>query len=195
MVIDDATLVFRYQLGDEYALDALFQRHRQTAYQYAFRLTRDADQASDVVADAFVRICKSLRSFRGQSAFTTWLHRIITNCFLDARKKAASRPVVTLESSFITQDGEIDRELAGNGISPHNALERRERELRLSWAIDKLPEGHRAIILLFHAEMLSYEDVAQRLNLPLGTVKSRLNRARQALRGVLMRDRDLLMAA
>lgn len=195
MVVDDATLVFRYQRGDVLALEALFQRHRPTAYQYAYRLTRDPDQASDVVAEAFVRICKSLGSFRGQSAFTTWLHRIITNCFLDARKKAASRPVVTLDSSLITQDGEIERELAGSGISPQSALERREREQRLSRAIAKLPEGHRTIILLFHAEMLSYEDVAQRLDLPLGTVKSRLNRARHALRGVLMRDRELLLAA
>jgi len=195
MVVDDATLVFRYQRGDSYALDALFMRHRATAYQYAYRLTRDADQACDVVAEAFVRICKSLGSFRGQSAFTTWLHRIITNCFLDARKKAASRPVVRLDGSLMTQDGELERELAGTGVGPQGTLERRERERRLSQAIARLPEGHRAIILMFHVEMLSYEEVAQRLNLPLGTVKSRLNRARSALRSVLLRDRELLIAA
>jgi RNA polymerase sigma-70 factor (ECF subfamily) len=195
MAIDDATLVLRYQLGDALALDSLVARHQAKAYQYAFRLTRDADLACDVVGEAFVRICKSLRNFRGQSAFTTWLYRIITNCFLDIRKKMASRPSISLETALLTDDGEIERQTAGNCPNPQATVERNEREGRLCAAIEQLPEGYRSIIVLFHVEMLSYDEITEVLNLPIGTVKSRLNRARLALRVLLDQDQELLVAA
>jgi len=195
MAIDDATLVLRYQLGDTLALDALIARHRAKAYQYAYRLTRDADQACDVVGEAFVRIYKSLGNFRGQSAFTTWFYRIITNCFLDIRKKASSKPTISLENALLTEEGEIERQIVGNCPCPQATIERGEREVLLYGAIDKLPESYRIIILLFHADMLSYEEITQVLNLPIGTVKSRLNRARLAMRALLEEDRDTLIAA
>ena len=88
--LDDAILIERYQRGDESAMETLIARHQQRAYQYAYRLTRSADEAADVVSEAFVRVYKAIGSFKGQSAFTTWLHRIVTNCFLDRRKKAAA---------------------------------------------------------------------------------------------------------
>jgi RNA polymerase sigma-70 factor (ECF subfamily) len=195
MNIDDATLVNRFQMGDKTALDALVQRHHEKAYKYAYRLTRDADQACDVVAEAFVRVCKSLGRFEGKSAFSTWLHRVVTNCFLDLRKRASSRPSLSLDS--ILQDGarEIEQQISDSSLAPHEMAARHERENRLAKAIDTLPEHHRAIIVMFHVESLSYEEIADLLDLPIGTVKSRLNRARLSLRDVLMEDRDAFLAA
>jgi RNA polymerase sigma-70 factor (ECF subfamily) len=195
MTIDDATLVLRYQRGDQLALDTLISRHANRAYQYAFRLTRDADLACDVVGEAFVRIYKSLRNFRGQSAFSTWLYRIITNCFLDIRKKASSRPSISLENALLTTDGEIERQIVGTCPCPQAEVERREISLILSESIDQLPENYRTIIILFHTEMLSYEEITETLCLPIGTVKSRLNRARLALRDLLEDERVTLLAA
>src|SRR5438309_11753782 len=80
---DDALLIQRFQSGEHSAFDALIQKHQARAYQYAYRLARDAEEASDVVAEAFVRVYKALCNFKGESAFTTWLYRILTNCYLD----------------------------------------------------------------------------------------------------------------
>ncbi len=193
--IDDATLVLRYQLGDRTALDSLIQRHQAKSYQYAFRLTRNMDQACDIVAEAFVRVHKSLANFRGQSAFSTWLHRIITNCFLDFRKKMSSKPTISLDNALMTDDGDIERQIVGNAPNPQDEVEHSEQRVHLSRAIARLPESYRTIIILFHADMQSYEEITETLHLPIGTVKSRLNRARLAMRALLEKDRDMLLTA
>ena len=90
---DDVVMIERFQRGDRDALDCLIKKHQARAYQYAFRLTKDVNRASDVVAEAFIRIYKALDNFKGESAFTTWMYRILTNCYLDILKREASRPV------------------------------------------------------------------------------------------------------
>jgi RNA polymerase sigma-70 factor (ECF subfamily) len=178
----DSLLIERFQGGDNRAMDALIQKHQKRAYQYAFRLTRDRDVAADVVADAFVRVCRAAHTFKGQSAFTTWLYRILTNCYLDMRKKASTRPTVSLEATLLTDDGSVERQFESVGPSPHDEAERLERSLSIEDAVSHLPEYQRAILIMFHAETLSYEEIAEVLDLPIGTVKSRLNRARIGLR-------------
>jgi RNA polymerase sigma-70 factor (ECF subfamily) len=189
--VPDAILIERFQHGDNTAMDKLIQRHQARAYQYAFRLTRDRDIAADVVADAFVRVYRAAHTFKGQSAFTTWLYRILTNCFLDMRKKASSRPTVSLEATLQTEDGSLERQFEAETRSPHEESERAERERSISSAVDALPEYQRAMIVMFHVEMLSYEEIAETLDLPIGTVKSRLNRARLGLRNMLEPEREL----
>jgi len=195
MAFDDSTLILRYQMGDNSSLDLLIARHRAKAYKYAYRLTHDPDQACDLVAEAFIRICRSLKNFRGQSAFSTWFHRIITNCFLDMRQKALLRPTMSLEGALTTCGTEVESQIVGTCPSPQMEIERRECGQYLSEAISQLPPGYRTIILLFHADMLSYEEITKTLQLPIGTVKSRLNRARLAMREILAADKDMLMTA
>jgi len=89
--LDDQMLITRAQAGDKSAFNALIRKHETRAYQYAFRLTRNPEEASDIVADGFVRVYNALHNFKGQSAFTTWLYRILTNCYLDVRKKEKNR--------------------------------------------------------------------------------------------------------
>ena len=187
----DAILIERFQNGDADSMDALISRHQARAYQYAYRLTRDRDIAADVVADAFVRVYRAAHTFKGQSAFTTWLYRILTNCFLDMRKKASSRPTVSLDASLQTEDGTLERQLESDGKTPHEEAERAERGRAVSVAIENLPEYQRQMINMFHVEMLSYEEIADQMNLPIGTVKSRLNRARLGLRHQLESEREL----
>jgi len=189
--VSDALLIERFQGGDNAAMDRLIQRHTTRAYQYAFRLTRDRDVAADVVADAFVRVYRAAHTFKGQSAFTTWLYRILTNCFLDMRKKASSRPCVSLEATLQTDDGLLERQFESESRTPHEEAERVERECAIGLAVQDLPEYQKAMITMFHVEMLSYEEIAQVLDLPIGTVKSRLNRARLGLRQALEPEREL----
>ena len=104
---DDALLIELSQQGDRNAFDALIRKYEARAYQYAYRLTSNTDEASDIVADAFVRVYNALKNFRGQSSFGTWLYRILTNCYLDQRKKERSRRHESLEATMNLEGGEV----------------------------------------------------------------------------------------
>ena len=188
---DDGVLIERSQKGDRNAFDDLIRKHEKRAYQYAFRLTSNPEEAGDVVADAFVRVYSALHNFKGQSAFTTWLYRILTNCFLDMRKREKSRPTTSLEAALVTDDGDLERQVQDDAPTPHAQAEKSERERAVEKAVTHLPEYQQAMIMMYHVENLSYEEIAEALDLPIGTVKSRLNRARLSLREILIADEEL----
>ncbi|MBI1755948.1 MAG: sigma-70 family RNA polymerase sigma factor [Fimbriimonas ginsengisoli] len=187
----DDMLIQRAQGGDRGALDMLVEKHETRAYQYAFRLTRNPDEAADIVADAFVRVVNALPNFKGQSAFSTWLYRILTNCFLDQRKKDRTRGVVSLESVMQTDEGELERQVEDPAGDVFEQTARLERGRLVEIAVSRLPEYQRAMIVMYHADRLAYDEIAAALDLPIGTVKSRLNRARLSLRELLARDEEL----
>jgi len=188
----DLALIERAQRGDRDAVNQLVTKYQARAYQFAYRLTGNPDDASDLVAEAFVRVYTALPRFRRDSQFSTWLFRIVTNCFLDAKKKTDRKPTDQLEDAWVDVDAKttiVEQE------SPVEASERGEREEILQRGIEKLPEYQRAMIVMFHIENLSYEDIAAALDLPIGTVKSRLNRARLALREILEPYEELFIGA
>ena len=187
----DNILIEKAQRGDRGALNELIRKHQERAYQYAFRLTRNPDVAADVVADAFVRINNALKNFKGNAAFTTWLYRIITNCYLDQRKREKGKGNVSLDSSYQQDDEDVTREIEDTGRTPDELVERNQREELLHKALALLPEFQKSMIVMYHAEQLSYEEIAEALDLPIGTVKSRLNRARISLREILAQDEEL----
>lgn len=194
-IVDAKTLFARHQDGDPKALERLLEQHRDRAYRFAYRLTRNHDDAEDIAADAFVRAHRCIASFKGNSAFSTWLCRIVLNCYLDARKKLRADRFVSLDAPL--RDEQVDRleQIAADQQSPHVAAERAIGVNRLADAMGDLPDYQRAILVLYHVEMLSYEEIGDMLNLPLGTVKSRLNRARVNLRDILAEDVELLGTA
>ena len=187
----DNILIEKAQRGDRGALNELIRKHQDRAYQYAFRLTRNPDVAADVVADAFVRINNALKNFKGNAAFTTWLYRIITNCYLDQRKREKGKGNLSLDSGFQQDEEDVTREIEDPGRTPDELVERNQREALLHKALAQLPEFQKSMIVMYHAEQLSYEEIAESLDLPIGTVKSRLNRARISLREILAQDEEL----
>jgi len=188
--VEDHMLISRAQAGDQPALNVLIRKYEARAYQYAFRLTRSPEIAADVVAEAFVRIFNALPNFKGQSSFGTWMYRILTNCFLDMKKKDKGR-TVSLESAITTEEGEVERQFEDPAPNPAESFEKHDRDRRIERAIRALPEYQRAMIVMYHGESMSYDDMAAALDLPVGTVKSRLNRARMTLRELLARDEEL----
>lgn len=187
----DMVLVERSRAGDRQAFNDLIYRHEKRAYQYAFRLTSNPEEASDIVADAFVRVYNALGNFKGNSAFTTWLYRIITNCYLDARKKDKSKYNVSLDSTVATGEGEVERQIEDDGPGPAEEAERNARETAMQRALNKIPEYQKSMLIMYHVENLTYEEIADSLDLPIGTVKSRLNRARLSLRELLAKESEL----
>lgn len=190
-IAEDGILIERARKGDRSAFDDLVYKYETRAYQYAFRLTNNAEEAGDIVADAFIRVYGALGNFKQQSSFSTWLYRIITNCFLDLRKRERNRPTASLEATLSTDDGEMERQIEDPNASSDEQLERNERERLMQEAVASLPEYQRAMITMYHAEGLSYEEIAEALDLPIGTVKSRLNRARLSLREHLVKNEEL----
>lgn len=187
---DDAVLIKRAQSGDRASYDSLVHKYQTRAYQYAYRLSPNQDEACDLVADAFVRVYTALPNFRGQSSFGTWLYRIITNCYLDARKKDKSKLHVPLDLPG-EHGTEFERPLIDATQRPDVDAERNEREHVVQSALEHIPEYQKAMLLMYHVENLSYEEIAEALDLPLGTVKSRLNRARLSLRDQLSDNLEL----
>jgi len=188
--VEDNLLITRAQGGDKSALNELIWKHEARAYQYAFRLTRNSEEAADVVSEAFVRVYNALPNFKGQSSFTTWIYRILTNCFLDLKKKDKGK-TTSLETAFQTSDGDVERQIEDPADTPQQEMEKTERQKRVTRAIKRLPEYQRSMIVMYHAENMTYEDIAAALDLPVGTVKSRLNRARISLRELLQKDEEL----
>ncbi len=188
---DDELLIERSRQGDREAFDTLIENHEKRAYQYALRLTSNPDEASDIVSDAFIRIYTALKNFKGNSAFNTWMYRILTNCYLDHRKRERNRQHSSLDATTGTDPAIAPREFEDRSEGPIELAERDAREQMIQTAIARLPEYQQAMLVMYHGESLSYEEIAEALDLPLGTVKSRLNRARLSLRELLIGNEEL----
>jgi RNA polymerase sigma-70 factor (ECF subfamily) len=189
--LEDRQLIERCRSGDREAFDELVRRYEKQAYNLAYRLSGNYHDASDVVVEAFVRVFQGLHTFRGEANFGTWLHRVVVNTFLDMRKRSKGRQNVSLEEQLELDGDTLTRQIEDTSPGPEELVEKEEREEVLQRAIAQLPPERRILIVLYHFENLSYEEIAQMLNLPVGTVKSRLNRARLALREILQPSREL----
>jgi RNA polymerase sigma-70 factor (ECF subfamily) len=181
--IDDATLVERVRSGDVAAFEPLVEKYRQRVYRLAYNVLRSQEDAWDVAQEAFIKAYQALPSFRGQSAFYTWLFRIAMNVAHDkARHRGAQGRAFGTER--VTEE-EWERTMPDSGEVPDEAAARAEQRARIQRALESLPEHHRAIIMLSDLEGLSYREIADVLNIPMGTVMSRLHNARKRLRGIL----------
>jgi RNA polymerase sigma-70 factor, ECF subfamily len=179
---DDKALIELAKKGDLSAFDELVRRYERMVYNTAYRLTNASDDASDIAQDAFIRAFNNLKSFRGDSAFSTWMHRIVTNAFLDDRKKKRARPTRSLDDMIDLDEDSVAIQFEDHSPGPAALAEEDERRKLLAHAIQTLPENQRTLIVLFHLQGLAYEEIVEITELPMGTVKSRLNRARLALR-------------
>ena len=191
MEADDLALVSRARAGDARAFRALVVRHQGKVYAVALGIVRDRDLAWDVSQEAFVRVHKHLADLEGDAAFSTWVLRITSHLAIDAVRKERPGARLSMESDADALH-ETDLAAAGEGIlatalgndPQHNAL-RRELAGRMQDALALLPEKHRTILVLRELEGLSYEELAERLDLHKGTVMSRLFHARKKMQALL----------
>lgn len=180
---DDQTLIDRCRSGDAAAFEPLVQKYRDRAWRLAFHVLRDREDAWDVTQEAFVRAWQALPSFRGQSAFYTWLFRIVVNVASDRARQRAARGRAFGTERVPEEDWE--RAMVDQGAAPDDEARRAEERERITQALAALPEHHRTIIMLSDLEGLSYREIAEVLDVPMGTVMSRLHHARKRLRGLL----------
>jgi len=191
MQAEERLLIQRCKQGDLEAFNELVARYQKLVFHVAYRLAGNYDDANDVAQEAFIRVFNSIGTFRGDATFTTWLYRIVTNVYLDERKKAKAHLHTSLEDYVELEENTVQRQVEDHSPTPDQVVQGTEREEILQRAIMSLPDYQRVMIVLYHTQGKSYEEIAEIVNLPIGTVKSRLNRARLALREKLQPWREL----
>jgi RNA polymerase sigma-70 factor, ECF subfamily len=176
--IGDAECVRRVQQGDTDSFEILVRRHQRTIFNLVYRLLGDYDEAAEVAQEVFLSAYKSIGQFRGDANFSTWLYRIGLNHASTRRKSLnnTQQRHVALDGTEVIADGVAD---------PAKSFEHKEIQQQVQQALNRLDPADARIILLRDLQDVPYEDVAEMLDIPVGTVKSRLHRARQALKANL----------
>jgi RNA polymerase sigma-70 factor (ECF subfamily) len=178
-----ARLIERAREGDVPAFERLIAQHQGKVYTFAFAFTGDPVLAEDLAQEALVKVYRSLGSFRFQSAFSTWLYSIVKNTYLDAIKSRAGRERL-LEEPLTEHDLATLKEAA----TAEERLISKESRRALYRALRHVPVAFRIVVVMADVQSLGYDEIASALSLPIGTVKSRLKRGRDALRQALYRQ-------
>ena len=184
----DRALIEAAQKGDRAAFRRLVERHQRRAFAIALGMVRDEHDARDLVQEAFLRVYRGLDRFQGGSSFFTWFYRIVTNLAIDFMRKPGKREMGHDDArTQLDAADEADFPFISriDGAEPLDTLQRRELAARLGAALDALPSYHRGVVLMREVEGMSYEEMAEAMNVSKGTIMSRLFHARQKLQRAL----------
>jgi RNA polymerase sigma-70 factor (ECF subfamily) len=185
-VSDDLKLIADCLNGNTAAFGELVSRHQDRLYSTVLRLLDQPEDARDAVQEAFLHAYQSLHSFKGDARFSTWLYRIAVNTAISLKRK--HRLVLRLQP---TADGTANDPLDPNEANrPGHALEMAEQEKQVHEALGRLSAEHRAVLVLKDMEGMKYEEIAEILQVPIGTIRSRLHRARLELREILLQEEN-----
>jgi len=180
--LNAADIVKSASRGDTASFEQLVLMYQDKVYSLSLRLTGQAQDAEDLAQEVFVRAYRYMNSFRGDSDFGTWLHRIAVNIWLNQKRKIQPSSAYSLDEPVSTGDGEIKREIPDISDEPESVLLSSQMSEKLHRAVESLPKDQKAVLLLREVEDYSYEEIAGMMDCSVGTVKSRLSRARDALR-------------
>lgn len=184
----DLQLIRRCKRGHEPSFEKLLERYRSPVYGLCYRMTRSAEDARDLAQEIFIKVFSLLDRYDESYAFSSWLFKIATNHCIDHLRRNRMR-FLPLEQPHGPGGEEVELQLPDSGPQPDRMLERQEAMDRLEEVIAALPPHYRVITLLRHDQQLSYEEIATILDLPLGTVKARIHRARNLILQML-RERN-----
>lgn len=186
--LEDDTYVDLAKKGDADAFRKLMDKYQKPLYYHVLKMVKHHEQVEDLVQEAFVKAFENLDSYNKNYAFSTWLYRITTNHTIDyLRKRKLS--TVSMNEPIKTREGEMSMQIAGKAESDRKII-KEQRSKIIKRAINNLPEKYRAVIEMRHLEELSYQEIADSLDLPLGTVKAHIFRAREMLYKALKDKRD-----
>jgi RNA polymerase sigma-70 factor (ECF subfamily) len=185
---EDAVLVRQIQAGDLQTFAQLVSKYQDRVFNTCWRICGNLEDARDITQEAFLKALESIAAFRGESGFYTWLFRIAVNLALAHRRRASRRAALSIDQpgEFEDSQGRPIRDPAPH--DPGRALDEAETRRRIAEALRSLEEPYRVAVVLRDIEGLDYEQIARILEVPKGTVKSRIARGRDALRAALERD-------
>ncbi|HEY5565284.1 MAG TPA: sigma-70 family RNA polymerase sigma factor [Rhodothermia bacterium] len=189
--LQDQGLVKDALAGSQEAFSQLMEKYRNPIHHHIYRMVRDKRQVEDLVQEIFIKAFSSLASYSTNFAFSTWLYKIATNHTIDylRRRKLTT---LSIDQPLKTKDGELEYELPDSTYRPDRHIVEDQRRLLIQEAIDSLPPKYYRVIVLRHQQEKSYEEIAEELDLPLGTVKAHIFRARELLYKRLRHKRESL---
>lgn len=192
--MSESEYIKRCQEGDQEAFGQLVTMYENKILNYCYRMLGDRTDAEDATQEVFVKLYRFIGSFTGQSAFSTWLYKIASNVCLDFLRKNKRHTVDTVSLHQQNAEGEeFLLNIEDKGRTPYESAQMNEAQRALFAALSQLNEEQRKVVVLRDVEGLSYEEIAAVTGLATGTVKSRINRARQALKKLLEKDRELFL--
>jgi RNA polymerase sigma-70 factor (ECF subfamily) len=182
-------LVWRAQRGDRAALGQLVQSQQTYVYSIALSVMKDPTDAADMTQEAFIRVMRSLHTYRAETKFTTWLYRLATNVCLDGLRRRG-KPIVSLDLEGDEEEPSVGERLSDSDpwASPELGTALRESADEVRHAVGQLNEAQRLALTLHYFEDMRYEDIAQVMGLPLNTIKSHIRRGKERLASILGRD-------
>jgi len=187
---EEIRIVQKVIRGDVNAFEKLVLEYEKSVYNIALRMTGNSEDASDMTQEAFIKAYNSLQSFRGDSKFSVWLYRIATNVCLDFLRSRSRKPTVSL-SVEDNEGEEVQLDVADESQSPELLLDRQMTRESVRRGLETLSPEYRQILLLREIRGLSYDEISQALGLEVGTVKSRIFRARKKLCTFLLQDGNI----
>lgn len=177
---EDDVLVKRAKGGDEQAYKQLVDKYQRALYFHVLKMIKDKEQVNDLVQEAFVKAFNNLNTYSTNYAFSTWLYRIATNHTIDYLRKKKLK-TLSIDEPVKTRDGEMQMQLEDESAGTDRNIIRKQRQDMVQAAIEDLPPKYRKVIQMRHMEEKSYQEIADVLDLPLGTVKAHIFRARELL--------------
>jgi RNA polymerase sigma factor (sigma-70 family) len=184
MTPDISQLIEKALAGEQKAYSDIVDRFREQIFHFILRMVKDRAQAEDLTQETFIKAFRALASFNSNYAFSTWLYKIAANNCIDffRKKKLAT---TSLDTPIKAKDGDLHRDFADHELGPESELISKEQTNQIQLAVDALPPKYKEAILLRHSQDKSYEEIADELGIPLGTVKVRIFRAREMLKSYL----------
>ena len=183
-------LIERSQKGDVASFEVLIHQYQVYVYNIAYRTLGHEEDAKDAAQDALIKVFKNISQFTGDAQFSTWLYRIVVNTCKDYLRKQASLKETTMTGLDADGESVLWEIPASDTLHPEKQLERKEIQLKIHSALDKLPEANKTVVILRDIQGLSYEEISHIEDCSVGTVKSRINRGRKYLREFLQVDPD-----
>lgn len=178
--LEDDKLVKQAKKGSNDAFNKLVSKYREQLHFHIGKMIRDREQVEDLVQEVFMKAFDNLESYNTQYAFSTWIYRIATNHTIDYLRKKKLK-TLSINDPVTTKDGEMNVQLPDENFETDRAIIRKQRKKMIESAISNLPEKYRDVIKMRHMEEMSYQEISDELDLPLGTVKAHIFRAREML--------------
>lgn len=184
---EEAQIIEAAVRGELSAFENLISRYEKKIYNFCYRMTNNKEDAEDLAQEVFIKVYRSLRLFKGNSKFSTWIYRIAYNTCIDKHRKKKMIHIISLSPAGEDNENK-DMDLPYQGLSPEERLLRKEQLMNLQLCIEALRPEYKSVIILRDIQNHTYEEIAEILNIPLGTVKSHISRARLSLRDALERN-------
>ena len=187
---NEARLVKRAKQGDMHAFEELIIQHEKIVYNVALRMMNHSEDAKDISQEVFLKAYRNIGNFDERSQFSTWIYRITANTCIDEMRKRKGRQSFSLEEELESEEGSMQRQVADAGESPEESMLREEQKSEILQALESLSPEHKVAVILRDIKGLSYEEIAEILELTLGTVKSRISRGRNQLKQEILKLRE-----